>query len=209
MPTRRSTRSSSTGRATTATSQRSWSPTHGSPPPTTATAASATPAWSSTSARTTRTPAAPPARSRAARRSTSGACAWTARSSAGAWRAATASAATTCCGASTWRSCRSRACALVVAAEPVPEVELEALARELLRPHARQARQHRLERLLLGHAGVERLLAPEPGGDLQRLAPVLAQRREDVDQEVAVGDRLADLERRMPRGQHREVVLVE
>ena len=62
---------------------------------------------------------------------------------------------------------------------------------------------------LLAHAGLEGLLAAEARGDLQRLAAVLAQRREHVDQELLVGDRVSDLERRVPRGQQREVVLVE
>ena len=61
-----------------------------------------------------------------------------------------------------------------------------------------------------GHHGeVERLLAAEPGGDLQRLAAVVPQRREDVDQELAVGDRVPDLQRGVPSGEHRQVVLVE
>ena len=49
----------------------------------------------------------------------------------------------------------------VVGAEPVPEVELEALRRELDRALAREVRQDGLERLLLGDAGVEGLLAAE------------------------------------------------
>ena len=73
----------------------------------------------------------------------------------------------------------------------------------------RQPRQHRVERLLLPHPGLERLLAAEARGDLQRLAAVLAQRREHVDEELLVRDRMADLQRRVPRGQHRQVVLVE
>ena len=81
--------------------------------------------------------------------------------------------------------------------------------RELRAALAGELRQHRVHRLLLGHAGVERLLAAEPGCDLQRLAAVVAERREDGDEEVAVRDRLADLERRMPRREHRQVVLVE
>src|SRR5439155_17564215 len=94
------------------------------------------------------------------------------------------------------------AAALVIGAEPVPEVELETLLRELRAALAREVGQDRLHRLLLGHAAVERLLAAEAGRDLQRLAPVLAQRREDVDQEVAVRDRLADLEPGVPRRPH-------
>ena len=65
--------------------------------------------------------------------------------------------------------------ALVLAAEPVPDVELQALGQELGRALAREPRQHALERLLLGHAGGERVLAAQAGGDLQRLAPVLAR----------------------------------
>src|SRR4051794_5648639 len=97
----------------------------------------------------------------------------------------------------------------VIRSEAIPQIELDALLRELHRPLARQARQDGLQRLLLGDAGLEGLLAAEAGGDLQRLAAVLTERREDVHEEVAVGDRLADLERCVPGGQHREVVLVE
>src|SRR4051812_18253148 len=109
----------------------------------TARGASATPAWSSTRPTTRRTRAAPPVRSPAERRSTSVACAWTRRSSRGGWKVATAWAATTCCGASTTR----RPFGLVVAAEPVPQVELDALLRELDRPLARQPRQDGLQGL--------------------------------------------------------------
>src|SRR3954454_497535 len=126
----------------------------------TARAASATPAWSSTRPTTHPTPAAWPVRSPAARRSTSVACAWTRRSSRGAWKVATAWAATTCCGASTTR----RPCDLVVAAEPVPQIELDALLRELARPLARRARQAGLQGRLLADARLEGLLAAEAGG---------------------------------------------
>jgi hypothetical protein len=44
---------------------------------------------------------------------------------------------------------------------------------------------------------------------LQRLAPVLPQRREDLHEEVAVGDRMAHFQRGVPGGEHRQVVLVE
>ena len=97
-------------------------------------------------------------------------------------------------------SCRSR---------PVPDVELDASTRELHQARSARAGQDELERVLLGDAGVERLLAAEAGGELQRLAAVLAERGEGAHQEVAVGDRLADLERAVPGGEHREVVLVE
>ena len=56
---------------------------------------------------------------------------------------------------------------------------------------------------------LERLLPAEARRDLERLAAVLAQRREDVDQELLVGNRMADLERCVPGGQHREIVLVQ
>ena len=49
----------------------------------------------------------------------------------------------------------------------------------------------------------------KPGGDLQRLAPVLAEAREHAHEELRVGDRLADLERRVPGGEQVQVVLVE
>src|SRR4051812_8089111 len=66
---------------------------------------------------------------------------------------------------------------LVVAAQPIPQIELEALAGELGRALARQVGQDRLERLVLGDAGVEGLLAAEAGGDLQRFAAVVPQAR--------------------------------
>jgi hypothetical protein len=128
------------------------------------------------------------------------------REAAGAGAAAT-SAAGACHAATPPR--RGGPARSVVRAEPVPAVELEAFHDQLLAAVSRQPGQHRLERLLLGHAGVERVLAAQARGDLERLAPVLAQRREGVDEEVLVGDRRADLHRRVPRGQHRQVVLVE
>ena len=51
--------------------------------------------------------------------------------------------------------------ALVLGAEPVPAVELEALGGELLAALLREPRQDGLQRLLLGDAGVERLLAAQ------------------------------------------------
>src|SRR6185437_5925230 len=53
------------------------------------------------------------------------------------------------------------------------------------------------------------LLAAEAGGELEGLATVLAEGAEGAHQEVAVGDRLADLEGPVPGGEHREIVLVE
>ncbi len=53
------------------------------------------------------------------------------------------------------------------------------------------------------------IVAAEAGRDLQRLAPVLAEAGERLEQELLVGDRLADLERRVPGGEHRQVVVVE
>src|SRR3954454_21561344 len=107
---------------------------------------------------------------------------------------------------------RSSSCcrrAAVLAAQPVPAVELEALGHQLLAALLREPRQHRLERLLLLDARVERLLAAHAGGDLQRLAARLAEGGERVDEELAVGDGRGDLHRGVPRGEHGEVVLVE
>ena len=96
-------------------------------------------------------------------------------------RAARASGATTSCAAPT------AAEPSVARAQPVPEIELDALARELHRALAREAGQDGVQGLLLGNAVVERLLATEARGDLERLAAVLAQGGEDVDEELAVG----------------------
>ena len=71
------------------------------------------------------------------------------------------------------------------------QYELDALARELV-GSARVDDSHgstMLQRLLLRDAGVERVLAAEARGDLQRLAAVLAERAERRDQEVLVRDR--------------------
>src|SRR6478735_1965977 len=174
----------------------------------TVTAGSDAPGSSSISARTTRSRVASPARSSPERRSISAVCVCTAPSSAGAWRGAPASVATTCSSASSGRPARCRR-RLVVAAEAIPEVQLEALVSQLGGTSARQVRQHRVHRLLLGDTGVERLLATEAGGDLQRLAPVFAEALERADEELLVSDRLSDLERRMPGGEHRQIVLVE
>src|SRR5947209_20528178 len=76
---------------------------------------------------------------------------------------------------------------LVLCPEAVPAVQLDAFGRELHAPVLREPRQDRVERLLLADAGLECLLATEPGGDLQRLATVLTQRREHVDEELLVG----------------------
>ena len=43
-------------------------------------------------------------------------------------------------------------------------------------------RQHRVERLFLGDAGLEGFLALEAGRDLQRLPAILAEAREDADE---------------------------
>ena len=56
---------------------------------------------------------------------------------------------------------------------------------------------------------VDGLLAAEAGGELEGLAAVLAEGVEGVDQEVAVGDRVRDVHRGVPGGEHRDVVLVE
>src|SRR4051812_49870644 len=98
---------------------------------------------------------------------------------------------------------------LVVAAGAVPDVELDGLDRELHQAGRGEPLENRLHGALLGDAGVDGLLAAEAGGQLQGLAAVLAERAEGAHQEVAVGDRLAGLERTVPGGEHREVVLVE
>ncbi len=69
--------------------------------------------------------------------------------------------------------------------------------------------KHRVERLFLGDAGLEGFLALETGGDLQRLAAILAEAREDTDEEVGIGNGMADLERGVPGGQQVQVVLVQ
>ena len=56
---------------------------------------------------------------------------------------------------------------------------------------------------------VDGLLAAEAGGELEGLAAIVAERAEGTHEEVAVGDRVTDLERAVPGGEHREVVLVE
>src|ERR1700761_5305543 len=103
-------------------------------------------------------------------------------------------------------SCGGR---LVVAARAVPDVELDRLDGELHQAGRGKEAEDQLQGVVLGDAGVDGLLAAEAGGELQGLAAVLAEGAEGAHQEVAVGDRLAALERSVPGGEHREVVLVE
>ena len=98
---------------------------------------------------------------------------------------------------------------LVVAAGAVPDVELDGLDRELHLPRRREPLEHGVERPLLGDTAVNRLLAAKAGGELQRLASVLSERAEGSHQEVPVGHRVTDVERGVPGGEHRDVVLVE
>jgi hypothetical protein len=63
----------------------------------------------------------------------------------------------------------------VLAAQTIPAVQLETLAGEHHAAFLGEPGQDRVERLLLPHAGLERLLATEAGGDFQRLAAVLAE----------------------------------
>src|SRR3954471_22516426 len=86
----------------------------------------------------------------------------------------------------------------VIRAQAVPAVELDGLGGQL--PHAalRQPREDGVERLLLAHARVEGLVTAESGGDPKRLAAQLAEPRERLQEELLVGDRMADLERRVP-----------
>src|SRR6267378_7636612 len=77
-----------------------------------------------------------------------------------------------------------RAARLVIAAETIPQVQLDALTGELHRPLARQARQYRVQRLLLGHALLEGFLTAEARCYLQRLPSVLTQAGKDTAHEV-------------------------
>src|SRR3954471_11483099 len=98
---------------------------------------------------------------------------------------------------------------LVVRAESVPAVELDRLGGELHHALLREPREDGVERLLLAHAGVKGLVAAEAGGDAERLTAQFAEPRERLQEELLVRDRMTDLERRVPRGEHREVVVVE
>src|ERR1700689_2784936 len=80
----------------------------------------------------------------------------------------------------------------VIAAETVPQIQLDALVGQLDGPLAREAGEHRVERLVLGDARLEGFLAAEARSDLQRLAAVIAEAREDPLEEGGVGDRLTD-----------------
>src|SRR4051812_36861810 len=99
--------------------------------------------------------------------------------------------------------------ALVVGPGAVPDVELHGLEGQLHLARRGEQGEDQLEGVLLGDSGVDRLLAAEAGGELHRLAAVLAEGAEGAHEEVAVGDRVAYLERAVPGGEHREVVLVE
>ncbi len=64
---------------------------------------------------------------------------------------------------------------LVLGAQPVPAVELEALVGQLHTALLREPRQHGVERLLLPDPRLECLLAPEAGRDPQRLPAIVPQ----------------------------------
>src|SRR5690349_1302101 len=102
-----------------------------------------------------------------------------------------------------------RAGASVVGTQAVPAVELDGLGRQLHHARLRQPREDGVERLLLADAGVESLVAAEAGRDAQRLAPQLAEAGERLEEELLVRDRVPDLERRVPGGEHREVVVIQ
>ena len=93
--------------------------------------------------------------------------------------------------------------------EPVPAIELNCLGGELHQALVGEPGEHGAEGLLLAHARLEGVLALEARGDPERLAAVIAEARERAEQELLVRDRLADLERRVPCGEHRQVVVVE
>src|ERR1700729_844575 len=97
----------------------------------------------------------------------------------------------------------------VIRTQAVPLIQLDALLSQLYRPRTRQMGKHRVERLFLGYACLEGFLALEAGGYLQSLTAVLAQAREDADEEVGVGNRMADLERGVPGRQQVQVVLIQ
>jgi pimeloyl-ACP methyl ester carboxylesterase len=104
---------------------------------------------------------------------------------------------------------RAKRAELVVRAGAVPDVEVDGLDRELHQARSGEEVEDELEGVVFGDAGVDGLLAAEAGGQLERLAAVLAERAEGAHEEVAVGDRLTELQRAVPGGKHREVVLVE
>src|SRR5579875_3270609 len=95
--------------------------------------------------------------------------------------------------------------ARVLAWHPQPHLSVRSDLRERPLVLVGEPGQDRVERLLLADAGLERLLAAEAGGDLQRLTPVLAERGKDVDEELLARQRLAHLERDVPGGEERQV----
>src|SRR4051794_17390469 len=97
----------------------------------------------------------------------------------------------------------------VVRAQSVPAVKLERFRRQLHRPVLREPWEDGLQGVLFARAGLEGLVAAEARGYAKCLAAMLAQAPEGADEEVLVGHRLADVERRVPGRQHREVFLVE
>ena len=65
--------------------------------------------------------------------------------------------------------------ASVVGAGAVPDVELDRLQRQRHQPRPGEPLEHRLERPLLGDPAVDRLLAAEAGGELQRFAAMRSE----------------------------------
>src|SRR3954466_13587794 len=99
---------------------------------------------------------------------------------------------------------------LVVRTEAVPAVELKRLCRQLALALCGQPRHDGVDDCVArGFLARERVVAAEAGCDLQRLAAVVAQAGERLQQELLVGDRVPYVERRVPGGKHREVILVE
>src|SRR4051812_41325321 len=89
----------------------------------------------------------------------------------------------------------------VVGAEPVPAIQLEGLGGQFRLALCRQPRHDGVDDgVAAGLLAREGVVASEARGDLQRLAAVVAQARECLQQELLVGDGLTDIQRCMPGG---------
>jgi hypothetical protein len=108
------------------------------------------------------------------------------------------------------RVAASAANALVVAAETIPAIQLESLRRELFLTLLRQPRNDCVDDgVAAGLLACKRVISAEARCDLERLAPIVAEAREGLQEELLVRDRVADVEGGVPCGEHRQIVLVE